>query len=130
MSAVVNQKQRNDVVAEPQSGESRVTPVMPAPTWPRELGNEPLPTSNTVQHDADEHQFWDSAPRYSVTNLASLAPPLPGSPSYWRVWSARLLFVMIFSAVAALLGLEMKSIGAPAPLTLARAVRAFLSSSP
>ena len=130
MTAVVNQR-RSEMLAEPQSGESRVTPVMPAPTWLRELGNEPPAASSSAQHDAEEHQFWDSAPRYSITNLASLAPPpLPRAPSQWRVWSARLLFVMIFSAVAALLGLEMRSLGGPVPLTLAHATRALFSSFP
>jgi len=128
VSGVVNQKRRHEFLAEPAAAESRVTPVMPVPNWLRALDeNEPPRDMSTTPSDADESVFWDTPPRYSVTNLASLAPaPLVRAPSPWRIWSARLLFAIISCVIVVLLGFELRSLSEHAPVT---PTRALLSSA-
>ena len=69
--------------------------------------------------EADEHEFWEATPRYSVTNLPSLAPPpVAPAPAPWRIWAARALFALILCATVVLVCLELKALaaqnGAPA----------------
>ena len=108
---------------------SRVTPVMPAPKWLRDF--DKVAETSTTPLDMDESQFWETPPRYSVTNLVSLSPaPVPRTSSRWHTWSARLLFATIACAVVALLVLELRSLGRRVPLTSLRALSVLLSPSP
>jgi len=96
---------------------------MAAPKWLRDYDGAPP--------DADEGGSCDAPPRYSVTNLVSLAPaPLTHTSSRWNTWSARLLFATISCAVVALLVLELTSLRGRVPLTPARALTVLLSLSP
>lgn len=109
-------------------GESEVAPVHS--NWLRGLDNQSAPPS-APDDDVEQNQFWDTPPRYSATNLTSLAPgPLTRARSGWRTRSARLLFTTIFLAVIALLVLEMKSLSARVLLTSTRAFSVLLSSQP
>ena len=109
MLGAANQKRETEALDDSGATDSRVTPVVPAPRWMRGLGDEPADPSDLLD-DADENQFWDSPPRYSSTNLASLSPATHrAAPSRWHAWSARLLFTTICCAVVVLLVLEVKS---------------------
>jgi hypothetical protein len=130
MLGVVNQEPEAEVLDDLGAGQSRVTPVMPVPKWLRDLDAEPA-TPDSAQDDLDENQFWDTAPRYSVTNLASVVPaPLLPAPSRWHVWSARVLFATITCSVVALLVLELRSLSERVPLTPTRIASALLSPVP
>ena len=126
LSAVTEQAEGLD---NPEAGQSRVTPVMPVPEWLRDLATEPDP-SDSAQDDAEESQFWNTPPRYSLTNVASIAPaPRMRAPSRWHVWSARVLFATISCAVVALLVLELKSLSGGAPLTPTRIASVLFSQA-
>jgi hypothetical protein len=103
---------------EPEDVHSRVTPV--GPLWRHDpeherQGETPAPALS----EAGELDFWDSPPRYSVTNLEPLDPAPVSRPvsSPWRTWGARVLFALIFCATVVLLALEIKALasqdGAP-----------------
>jgi hypothetical protein len=61
--------------------------------------------------EADEHEFWNTPPRYSETNLQPLALTPEAPPVWpWRVWAARILFATIFCAAVVLLAFELKAL--------------------
>jgi hypothetical protein len=96
----------------------------------RGLGDEPA-TPDDMLDDGHESQFWDSAPRYSLTNLASLAPaPHAQARSRWHVLGARLLFATICCAVVVLLVLEVKSFSESSSLASTRAAGSLSSAAP
>jgi len=119
-----------EVLDDPEAGQSRVTPVMPVPEWLRDLGTDPDP-SDSVQDDGEESEFWNTPPRYSLTNVASIVPaPRLRAPSRWHVWSARMLFATISCAVVALLVLELRSLSGGASLTPTRIASVLFSPAP
>jgi hypothetical protein len=102
-----------EVVDQPTDTDSRVTPLVPEPQWPRDgMDSErPMDPLAVAPSDAAEHSFWDTPPRYSVTNSPSLAPsPPPPISSPWRIFAARALFAMIFCAAVVLLALEIRAL--------------------
>ena len=128
--------------AEGSSFGSRPTPVIPAPISLRSFGKESAPPSVKVTVEeqlasvpapseappssgaADQH-FWNSAPS---TAPQSLAPPIieaPAPPRRARSNVAKVLFVVLFGAVVALLGyavqqqLSRSDAGSPAWLSSA-----------
>jgi hypothetical protein len=112
---------------DPEAGQSRVTPIVPVPEWLRDLAAEPA-TSDSAQDDGEESQFWNTPPRYSLTDVASIAPaPRMRAPSRWHVWSARVLFATIACAVVMLLVLELRSLSGQAPLTPTRMASVLFS---
>lgn len=119
-----------EVLEATQAGQSRVTPVMPVPEWLRDLATDPDP-SDSAQDDGEESQFWNTPPRYSLTNIASLAPaPRTRARSRWHVWSARVLFATISCAVVALLVLELRSLSGRASLIPTRIASGLFSQAP
>ena len=93
---------------------SHVFSVAPVATEKRDADSEqPSAPPAPELSEADEHEFWEATPRYSVTNLPSLAPPpVAPAPAPWRIWAARALFALILCATVALLGLEIKALAA------------------
>ena len=103
-----------DVADKTTNTDSRVFPVASVATWQCADETEQLiePPAQELS-ETGEHQFWDTPPRDSLTDLPSLAPPpVRLAPSPWRIWAARLLFAMIFCATVVLLGLEIKALAA------------------
>jgi hypothetical protein len=110
---VTGRRDRQAPLGDRADGQTRVTPVMPIPDWLRERDHEDqaLHTPRGAHPEVDEHEFWDTPPRYSLTNLPSLAPvALRPVPSRWRIWTAQSLFGAILCVVVALLGLEILSL--------------------
>lgn len=123
MSAVRKHQRDEQMVNDSDVAHSGVTPVMPASGWLRELDTDPAPSGG-----AEEDEFWNTPPRYSITDLASLAPaPIAVPPSRKHTWSARLLFGAISCGVIALLVLELTSLGEGAPSTSTSSMPAFAS---
>jgi hypothetical protein len=97
-SEFTGRRERQASLDGPADGQSLVTPAMPIPDWMRgldhgaartdwlrELDHEAARTPREDHSEVDEHAFWDALPRYSVTNLPSLAPvALRPTPSRWR----------------------------------------------
>src|SRR6478752_7971566 len=107
MSALRHQERDEQTINDSDVAHSGVSPVAPAPNWLREIDTEPAPPE-----DIEEDQFWNTPPRYSVVNLASLAPsPIAAPPAPKHAWAARLLFATIACAVVGLLVLELRSLG-------------------
>jgi len=130
MSGVMSQRREIEALDESNAGQSRVTPVVPAPRWLRAVGDEPA-TSCDTQDDADENQFWDTPPRYSLTDLASLAPaPITQTRSRWHVFGARALFGTICCAVVVLLVLEVRLFSERMSLASTRSTSSLLSPTP
>lgn len=100
--------------ADETSGEptnSRVCPIAPVSTWRCDADGGQRITPTSELSETGEHHFWDTPPRYSVTNLQSIAPaPVGPAPSLLRIGSARLLFATIFCATVVLLALELKAL--------------------
>jgi len=56
--------------------------------------------------EAIEQEFWSQAPADSQERMSLLPPDFPDhGPSRLRVWGARLLFVVILSAIGAIAAL-------------------------
>jgi hypothetical protein len=103
VASAIEQERDAEGLAESDEAKSRITPVMPPPSWVCATDDGQL-TSSTVE----EEQFWTDPPRYSlITSLAP--PPLTPVPSHRHTWSARLLFATISGAILVLLALELKS---------------------
>jgi hypothetical protein len=91
----------------------------PAPAETSDLASQPTLSAVSMQPSAAEElvkevegesEFFDSAPRYSMTSMRpmSLAPALvaPPAPSRLRRHSVKFLFVALFSGVLGLLTYE------------------------
>jgi hypothetical protein len=94
--------------------EARVSPAAQASSFHAERDDdwqiEPPASSFS---EAGEHSFWDSEPRYSISDLPSLLPapvPAPQPAQPWRMWAARLLFATIVCTIVVLLALEIKAL--------------------
>jgi hypothetical protein len=96
-----------------------VASVPPSPAAGNQLASQPsLSTVSMLPSEAEElvkevegeSEFFDSAPRYSMTSMRpmSLAPALVAAPapSRLRRYSVKFLFLVLFSGVLALLGYE------------------------
>ena len=129
VSAVEHQEPDAELLNESGTRHSRITPIVRPAKWLHEIDEASAASSSEAFQDED--QFWNDPPRYSATNLASLAPaPLARVPSRRHTWSARLLFATISCAVVVLLAFELRSIAARVPLSCAHATNVVMNGSP